>query len=263
MGTPDVAPLPNFSTDLTGRVALVTGASSGLGRRFARVLAACGAQVIVCARRYDRLLELVAEIEADGGSALALSLDARDASNIIEVFDQGQGHFGVVDILINNAGISDADYATRLSLDKVDAVIDTNFRAPFLLSCEFSRRLIDAGQPGRIVNLSSIGAYSYNSHSAAALYSATKAGIARLTETLAIEWARYGINVNAIAPGLFRSEMSAAHLDAVGEKILKPMPRQRVGQPWQLDSTLLYLVSPSSDFVTGTCVIVDDVQLPR
>lgn len=257
------ASLPDFSTDLSGRVALVTGASSGLGRRFACVLAAAGAQVVVCARRQQRLVELVEEIEARGGQALALELDVCSASDIETVVDAAQARFGLVDILVNNAGVSDANYATRLPLEKIDAVINTNFRGPFLLACEVARRLIDAGMPGRIVNLSSVGAFTYNSGSAAALYSASKAGIARLTETLAIEWAKYGINVNAIAPGLFRSEMSGAHLDAVGDKILKPMPRHRVGEPHQLDGTLLYLVSPSSDFVTGTCIIVDDVQQPR
>lgn len=255
--------LPEFSIDLSGQVALVTGASSGLGNRFAQVLAACGAKVIVAARREERLRELVRQIEARGGQALAVPLDVSSAASITAAIDEGEAHFGLIDILVNNAGIADANYATRLSLEKIDAVIDTNFRGPFLVACEVVRRLIDAKKPGRIVNLSSVGAYTYNSHSAAALYCATKAGISRLTETLAIEWARFGINVNAIAPGLFRSEMSGDHLDAVGDKIFKPMPRQRVGEPWQLDSTLLYLVSPSSNFVTGTCVIVDDVQQPR
>lgn len=257
----EIATLPNV--DLTERVSLVTGASSGLGRRFAEVLAAAGAKVIVAARRLERLHEVVQDIEAKGGQALAVELDVCCPSSIEKAVYAGQQRFGIIDILVNNAGVADGNYATKLPIEQVDTVINTNFRAPFLLACDIARRLMDAGQPGWIVNLSSVGAYSYNSHSAAALYSATKAGIKRLTETLAIEWAKYGINVNAIAPGLFQSEMSEAHVRAVGDKITASMPRRRIGEPHQLDSTLLFLVSPSSDFVTGTCIQVDDAQLPR
>ena len=252
-----------MAVDLSRNVALVTGASAGLGRQFARTLAGAGAALVVTARRADRLDALVGEIEAAGGRALAQPLDLRDPGAIVAAFDAAEQAFGTVDILINNAGIADANHATRLSLADVDAIIDTNFRAPFLMATEAARRLMAAKQPGRIVNLSSVGAYSYGSTSAAALYAATKAGISRLTETLALEWAKFGINVNAIAPGMFMSEMTEGYLDRVGEGVKKHWPRGRFGQPEWLDSTLLYLVDPASHFVTGTCIIADDGQVTR
>lgn len=256
-------PARNFSIDLQGQVALVTGASSGLGWRFAQVLASAGATVAVAARRQERIEALAEGIRADGGKALAITLDVRDAQSITAAIDRVQSELGLITILVNNAGIADANWATKMSLQLVDDVIDTNLRAPFLISCEIARRLMEAKQPGRIVNLSSSGAYQYSPASAATLYCATKAGISRLTETLAMEWARFGINVNAIAPGLFRSEMSGGFLDRKGEKVIGAFQRKRVGEPHQLDSTLLYLVSPSSEFVTGTCILVDDAQVSR
>jgi NAD(P)-dependent dehydrogenase (short-subunit alcohol dehydrogenase family) len=256
-------PLPNFSIDLSGQVALVTGASSGLGRRFAEVLASAGASVVVTGRRMDKLDTLRDEICARGGKAFAIQLDVRDPRAIVDAINSAEAHFGLITILVNNSGISDGKYATKMPLELIDDVIDTNFRAPFLVSCEVARRLIAAGQSGRIVNMSSVGAYQYAANAAATLYSATKSGVLRMTETLAMEWAKFGINVNAIAPGLFRSEMSEEHLAAVGDAAVKHYPRQRVGEPPQLDSTLLYLVSPSSEFVTGICIRVDDAQMPR
>jgi len=258
-----IDPLPALSVDLSGQVALVTGASSGLGRRFAQVLACAGAAVAVAGRRVERLEKLAEEIRERGGRALAVPLDVRDARGMAPAVERVQQQLGLVNILVNNSGVADGQYATKMSLELIDKVIETNFRAPFLLSCEIARRLMVAGQPGRIVNLSSVGAYQYSAESAATLYCAAKAGVLRMTETLALEWARFGINVNAIAPGLFRSEMSAAHLDVVGERIMKNMPRKRIGQPHQLDSTLLYLLAPASEFVTGICVRVDDCQYPR
>lgn len=251
------------AVDLSGKVALVTGASAGLGRRFAQTLAGAGAAVVLTARRTERLDALVETIAAAGGRALAQPLDLRDPAAIVAAFDAAEQAFGTVDILVNNAGIADGKYATQLTLEEVDAVIDTNFRAPFLVATEMARRLIAAKQPGRIVNLSSIGAYSYTSQAAAALYSATKAGVSRLTETLALEWSKFGINVNAIAPGMFLSEMTEGYLDRVGDGIKERWPRGRFGQPEFLDSTLLYLVDPASHFVTGTCILADDAQSSR
>ena len=256
-------PVPILNVDLSGRVAFVSGASSGLGRRFAVTLAAAGAAVAVAGRRLERLELLAQEIRDRGGKAVAIQLDVRDAGAIAGAIDRAQEQLGLVDILVNNSGVADGQYATKMSLQLVDKVIETNFRAPFLVSCEVARRLMKAGKPGRIVNLSSVGAYQYAAGTAATLYSAAKAGVSRLTETLAMEWARFGINVNAIAPGMFRSEMSAAHLEVVGDEIAADMPRKRIGEPFQLDSTLLYLVSPASEFVTGICVRVDDAQYPR
>lgn len=249
--------------DLSGQTAFVTGASSGLGRRFALILAAAGAAVAIAARRIDRLEALADEIRSRGGKALPLALDVRDAAAIPQAVDEAQQGLGLVRILINNAGTPDAQWATHMSLQLVDNVIDTNFRAPFLLSSEVARRLIAARAPGRIVNISSVGAYHYTADTAASLYCACKLGVSRLTETLAMEWARFGINVNAIAPGFFHSEMGDFALARLGDKGLDWTPRKRVGEPRHLDSTLLYLLAPASEFVTGTCIRVDDAQVPR
>ena len=251
-------PLPNASQDLTGQIALVTGASAGLGRRFARVLAAAGATVAVAARRLDRLEELAAEIRAAGGRALPLALDVTDADQLIDVVARAEAALGTVTILVNNAGIPDAQRAHKMSVELIDRVLDINVRAPWILSCEVARRLIAAEKPGRIVNLASRAAYAYDGRGAA-LYATSKMAVVRMTETLAVEWARYHINVNAIAPGAFSSEMMDGMLSRMGD-ITKHFPRPRLGDPAQLDSTLLFLVSPASEFVTGTTVRVDDAQ---
>jgi NAD(P)-dependent dehydrogenase (short-subunit alcohol dehydrogenase family) len=175
-----------------------------------------------------------------------------DEGSIVDAADIAGRDLGLVRILVNNAGIPDAQYATRMPLDLVDRVLDTNIRGPWLMACEVARRLIAANSPGRVVNISSIGAYSY-SGGAAALYSVTKAAINRMTEVLAVEWARYKINVNAIAPGAFASEM----MDGMVARLGDPRLAERLGDPEQLDSTLLYLVAPASEAVTGTIIKVD------
>jgi NAD(P)-dependent dehydrogenase (short-subunit alcohol dehydrogenase family) len=252
---------PNFSIDLTGQVALVTGASSGLGVRFAKTLAKAGAKVAITARRLDRLETLAKEIEAAGGTALPVQMDATDAEQCIAAVATAEAALGTVTILVNNAGIPDAQRAHKMSLELIDQVLDTNVRAPYILSCEVARRLMAAKSPGRIVNISSMGAYNYGGNGAA-LYSISKGAIVRMTEALAVEWAGFNINVNAIAPGAFNSEMMDGMLKRIGD-IAQNFPRKRMGDPAQMDSTLLFLVSPSSEFVTGTCVKVDDGQSPR
>ena len=251
-------PLPNDNTRLDGQIALVTGASSGLGRRFAEVLAAVGASVIVTARRTDRLDTLVAEIKAAGGDAIAMSLDVTDAESIAGVVEAAFDTIGPVQILVNNAGIPDAQRAHKMSVELVDAVLDTNVRGPYLLSIDVARRLIEADLPGRIVNISSMAAYRYEG-SGAALYSISKSAVSRMTEVLAVEWARNHINVNAIAPGAFHSEMMDGMVERVGD-FSGALPRKRLGEPAQLDSTLLYLCGPSSDAVTGAVIHVNDGQ---
>ncbi|MEP1125559.1 MAG: SDR family NAD(P)-dependent oxidoreductase [Ilumatobacter sp.] len=254
-------PLPNISTDLTGQVALVTGATSGLGRRFAQVLAAAGAQVIGTGRRQERLDELVAEIEAAGGSATGVTMDMTDTQSILSGVEAAQAAFGTITILVNNAGVPDAQRAHKMSIELIDTVFDTNLRGPYVLSCEVARRLIEERSPGRIVNISSVSATNYDGHGAA-LYSITKAGISRMTEVLAVEWARNHINVTGIAPGAFHSEMMDGMMERMGD-FSGSMPRKRLGDPAQLDSTLLYLCSPASDAVTGTVIKVDDGQSSR
>ena len=254
-------PIPYHSIDLTGRVALVTGTTAGLGRRFALVLAKCGARVAVTGRRVDRLEALALEIRAAGGTALPVAIDMTDRQSIRAAVAATEAAYGTVDILVNNAGIPDAQRAHKMSDELVDAVFDTNLRGPWVLSCEVARRLIDAKLPGRMVNISSVGAYNYGGNGAA-LYSVTKAGIVRMTEALAVEWSRFNINVNGIAPGAFMSEMMDGMLSRMGD-ISQHFPRKRVCDPALLDSTLLYLVSPASEGVTGTVIKVDDGQGSR
>ena len=254
-------PLPYTSTDLTGQVALVTGASSGLGWRFAQVLAAAGAAVVAAARRVDKLEALAEGIRADGGQCRAVALDVTQADTFEGLLDDIEAHEGLVTILVNNAGIPDAARAHKMSLELIDAVLDTNVRAPFVLATAVARRLIAAETPGRIVGVSSSGSFNY-AGGGAALYSVTKAAMNRMTEVLSVEWAKNHINVTAIAPGAFSSEMMDGMISRVGD-FTKLTPRGRLGQPAQLDSTLLYLVSPASEFVTGTIIKVDDGQGPR
>ena len=254
-------PLPHNNQGLTGRVALVTGAGSGLGLRFARVLAAAGAKVALAGRRLDKLEALAATIAADGGEALPLQMNVADAEAILAGIDRAEQALGPIDILVNNAGLPDAQRATRMPVELIDAVLDTNVRGPFILSSEVARRLIAAKQPGRIVNISSSSAFHYTGNGAA-LYSVTKAAMVRMTEALAVEWAAFGINVNAIAPGAFHSEMMDGMIERMGD-ISARMPRGRVCDPALLDSTLLYLCAPASEAVTGTIVRVDDGQAPR
>ena len=254
-------PLPNNSTDLSGQTALVTGASSGLGLRFAKVLASQGAKVALAARRLDRLETLAQEIRDAGGGAVAIAMDATDADQMIAAVAKAEAALGTVTILVNNAGIPDAQRAHKMDIDLIDRVLDINVRAPFVLSCEVARRLIAANKPGRIVNIASSAAYNYAGQGAA-LYSVSKAAVVRITETLSVEWARNNINVNAIAPGAFESEMMDGMLERMGD-ISQHFPRKRIANPAQLDATLLYLVGPASDAVTGTSIRVDDGQGSR
>ena len=255
-------PLPNTSTDLTGQVAFVTGTTSGLGRRFAQVLAACGAKVVVTGRRVDRLEALSSEINASGGAAAAIAIDMTDRDNIRAALKEAEDLFGTVTILVNNAGIPDAQRAVKMDDSLMDAVFDTNLIGPWVLSVEVAKRLIDTGLPGRIVNIASVAAFNTTAQSAATLYSTTKSAVVRMTESLAVEWSRYPINVNCIAPGAFSSEMMDGMLSRMGD-ISQHFPRKRICQPAQMDSTLLFLVSPASECVTGTVIKIDDGQGPR
>lgn len=251
----------DFSVDLSGRVALVTGTTSGLGRRFAEVLALSGAAVVLTGRREDRLAEVADAIGSVGGTCLPLTLDVADPAAIVAVIDRAEAELGLVDILVNNAGVPDAKRAHRMPLEVVDHVIEVNLRAPWLLSTEVARRLIDAGRPGRIVNIASMTAINYDGHGAA-LYSTTKAGLIRMTEALAVEWAKYDINVNCIAPGAFATEMMDGMVERMGD-FSGRFPRKRFAEPIDLDGTLLYLVSPSSRVVTGALITANDGQSAR
>ncbi|HNL98943.1 MAG TPA: SDR family oxidoreductase, partial [Accumulibacter sp.] len=218
--------------------------------------------VALCARRLDRLEALAAEIRAAGGKALAVRMDATDAASLIDAVASAEAAFGTVDILVNNAGMPDAQRAHKMSLELIDQVIAVNLRGPWVLACEVARRLIAAGKPGRIVNISSVAHFRYDG-GGAALYAVTKTAIARMAEALAVEWAHYGINVNAVAPGMFVSEMTDGMFERMGGNPAQHLPRKRVPVPEQMDSTLLYLVSPASECVTGATIRIDDGQSAR
>lgn len=253
---------PTITANLDGQVALVTGATSGLGRRFANLIADCGAKVALAGRRVERLEEVAKEIEARGGTAVPLPLDMTDDEAVKAAPARAEALLGApVQILVNNAGVPDAQRAHKMSLELINTVFDTNLRGPWILACEVGRRLIEEKMPGRIVNISSVGAYNY-AGIGAALYSVTKSAIVRMTEVLAVEWARNHINVTGIAPGSFESEMMDGMLERMGD-LSQGFPRKRIGKPEQLDSTMLYLLSPASEMVTGTVITVDDGQMSR
>jgi len=254
-------PTPYNDSSLDGQVAIVTGTTSGLGWRFATVLAHAGAKVALTGRRVERLAELEKQITEQGGECAPFRLDMTDMDNVVGVVGEVEERLGTPTILINNAGIPDAQHAHKMPQQLIDDVFDTNLRGPWVLSCEVARRLIAAKLPGRMVNISSVGGFNYGG-GGAALYSVTKAGIARMSEVLAVEWARFGINVNCVAPGAFDSEMMDGMVSRIGE-FYKHTPRGRLCNPAQLDSTILYLCAPASECVTGSIIKVDDGQGAR
>ena len=249
--------MPNFSTDLSGQTAFITGTTSGLGYRFAQVLAACGANVAIAGRRVDRLETLAEELRSTGAKVLPVPLDVTDTDALFASVDQVEKELGPVQILVNNAGKPDAQLALNMDPAFVDEMVATNLTSLFHLASEVTRRLKEAELPGRIVNIASGAAFSAGVGTS--WYAITKSAVVRMTEMLALEFARYDVNVNCIAPGAFESEMMDGMLERMGD-ITAGFPRKRLGKPSQLDGTLLYLVSPSSDFVTGATIRVHDAQ---
>ena len=241
---------------LDGKVALVTGASSGLGARFAQALALAGAGVLLCARREDKLRAVVDEIAQAGGKAAAISLDVTDEVAVAEAFDAAESAFGPVDILVNNAGIAKMGLVTELSTADWDDVINVNLRAAFLVAREGARRMVAQGSGGSIINIASILS-SFGTKGGAA-YCASKGGVSQLTRTMALELARHGIRVNAIAPGYFASEMNDEYFETEeAARMIKAIPMRRVADPSELDATLLLLAGPGGSFITGSVVTVD------
>ncbi len=249
--------------DLSGRVALVTGASSGLGAGFAKALAAAGAKVVLAARRADRLAQQVAEIEAAGGTAIAVSLDVTDEVSTRAAYDAAEAAFGPVDTIVANAGVATENLALGLTVDEVDGLLAANVRGVFLTVTEGARRLDAAGsrerQHGRIVIIGSITADKL--FPATSVYGATKAAVRHLGRGLAREWARRGINVNIVQPGYFESEMTATLLESeAGAKLVAGFPRQRLRPASDLHAPLLFLCSDAAAGVTGSVVTIDDGQ---
>ena len=252
--------MPNFSTDLSGQTAFITGTTSGLGYRFAQVLAACGANVAIAGRRVERLETLAEELRSTGATVLPVPLDVTDTDALFASVDEVEKELGPVQILVNNAGKPDAQLALNMDPAFVDEMVATNLTSLFHLASEVTRRLREAELPGRIVNIASGAAFSAGVGTS--WYAITKSAVVRMTEMLALEFARYDVNVNCIAPGAFESEMMDGMLERMGD-ITAGFPRKRLGKPSQLDGTLLYLVSPSSDFVTGATIRVHDAQGAR
>ncbi len=248
-----------FQTDLSGLTALVTGASSGLGARFAQVLAQAGARVAITARRADRLGDLERSIREAGGTAASVALDVTDPATIAPAIDRAEAALGPVQILINNAGMNIQSFATDLSVEDYDRIMDTNVRGAFLMAQEVGRRMIARGEGGQIVNIASIGAEKVLPGLVA--YCMSKASVAMMTKALAREWARHGINVNALCPGYITTEINADWFKSDGgQKQVKGFPRKRLGVPEDLDGAILLLASPQSRFMTGSIVTVDDGQ---
>lgn len=246
--------------NLRGRTAFVTGATSGLGRRFARILAKSGAAVAIAGRRTDRLQALKSEIEAMGGKCAAITLDVTDASQIAPALDTAEQELGSIDILVNNAGMNSFGLVLDLPDEGFDAVMNTNVRGPFFLAREVGRRMIARkAESGRIVNIASIGTFKVLPGLTA--YCMSKAAIGMMTKCLAREWARYGINVNAICPGYIETELNSDWFASEGgKKQINSFPRRRLASEEDLDGMLLLLVSERSKSITGSLMTVDDGQ---
>jgi NAD(P)-dependent dehydrogenase (short-subunit alcohol dehydrogenase family) len=245
---------------LAGKVALVTGASSGLGEHFATVLAAAGAKVVVAARRADRLEALRERIVGSGGAALAVAMDVTDRADVERAFAAGEAVFGPISICINNAGVTDPAWFVKMREVQWRRIMDVNLDGVFHVGQEAARRMVAAGKGGSIVNVASIvGLGAIKTLSA---YAASKAAVIALTRNMALELARDKIRVNAIAPGYIATELNAAYWETEGGKrMIAHVPMQRLGSPEELDGPLLLLASDAGSFMTGSVLTVDGGHL--
>jgi NAD(P)-dependent dehydrogenase (short-subunit alcohol dehydrogenase family) len=238
--------------DLSGKVALVTGASSGLGAHFAHCLGAAGASIVLAARRADRLASLQAELGGKGVKATAVDLDVQSGASIAAALDAA----GPLDIVVNNAGISIVKPALDMPEADWDSVVDTNLRGAWLVAQGAAKRWVADKRPGSIVNIASI--LGLRTIGQVAPYNASKAGLIHLTRALAMEWARHDIRVNAICPGYIETEMNSPFWKTPGgQRLIERIPQRRIGQPGHLDGALLLLASEAGAFMTGSIVTVD------
>ena len=238
--------------DLSGKVALITGASSGLGVHFAHCLGAAGASIVLAARRADRLASLQAELTRKGVTARAVDLDVQSGKSIAAALDAA----GPLDVVINNAGISIVKPALDMPEDDWDAVVDTNLRGAWLVAQGAARRWVADKRPGSIVHIASIR--GLRTLGQVAPYNASKAGLIHLTRALAMEWARHDIRVNAICPGYIETEMNGPFWKTPGgQRLIDRIPQRRIGRPEHLDGALLLLASEAGAFMTGSVITVD------
>ncbi len=245
--------------DLEGKVALVTGASSGLGRHFALELAGAGAKLVLAARRTDALEDLAETIRGDGGRALPVPLDVTDPDSVAAAFRQIETELGALDCVINNAGIAIAEKALDTSEESWARVLETNLTGVFRVAQASARVMLNCGCGGSIVNIASI--ISLGGAVELASYAASKAGVVNLTRSLAIEWARHGIRVNALCPGYFETDINRETLTGpAGEKLRRKIPQRRFGELSELTGPLLLLASDASSHMTGSTVVVDGGQ---
>lgn len=248
--------------DLTEKTALVTGASSGLGARFARALAANGATVVLASRRVERLKELRAEIEADGGDAHVVALDVTDTDSIAAAVDEAERLAGAIDILVNNSGVSTTQRLLDVRPEDYDYVFGTNTRGAFFVAQQVASRMVarartEPQRQARIVNIASMAALKVLAQ--IGVYSMSKAAVVQMTRAMALEWGRFNVNVNAICPGYIVTELNEHHWDTeAGRKLVQMLPRKRLGQPEDLDGILLLLASEQSRFINGAVIAVDD-----
>lgn len=245
-----------------GKIALITGASSGLGARFAKVLAQAGAQVVLASRRIDRLKELRAEIEAGGGAAHVVALDVTDYASIKSAIAHAETEAGPIDILVNNSGVSTTQRLVDVTPEDYAFVMDTNQRGAFFVAQETAKRMIarakgDPKKQHRIINIASVAGLRVLPQ--IGIYCMSKAAVVHMTKSMAVEWGRYGINVNAICPGYISTEINAAHFESEqGRTLINMLPRKRVGKPEDLDGLLLLLAADESHFINGAIMTADD-----
>ncbi len=255
----------SYNIDLSGRVALVTGASSGLGTQFAKTLAGAGAAVVLAGRRIERLKTLRAEIEGNGGDAHVVALDVTDPDSIKAAVAHAETEMGTIDILINNSGVSTTQKLVDVTEDDYDFVFDTNTKGAFFVAQEVGKRMLGRAQGsapgtftgGRIVNIASMG--GLKAVSKIGVYCMSKAAVVHMTRAMAIEWGRYGINVNAICPGYIDTEINHHQWQTeAGRRLIDMLPRKRIGHPADLDAVLMMLCANESHFINGAVIQADD-----